>query len=372
VDPYLEVNLELTKAGDALTFDFTGSSQQTSAAENMGIVGTMSSAMNPLIAMLCHDLPWNEGLFRVVDFIVPEGTIINPIRPAAISANVPSGANVLVLTTAQNALSQMCLTSDAYRAEACGYVGAAFNFPVLAGEGRAGFFATLVMDGLAGGVGGGPSGDGESTAQNPWCVKNMIANVETTELLFPILYLWRRQVTDSGGAGRHRGGLGLEDAFTPWGTAGFVHVNVGCGRRPRNCLGLSGGYPASHTPIGVIRATSVREACFEEGRLPRSLADLLGTDEALAPKGVTQIAEGDVLHGFMSSGGGGFGDPIERTAGAVQADVAAGAVSRAVAERVYGVVLDEHGQLDVGETDRRREEIRNERLEKGARNAQGA
>jgi N-methylhydantoinase B len=372
-DPYLEVRVELTKRGDSLTFDFTGTSPQTNAAENMGPHGTMSSAMNPLIAMLGHDLPWNEGLFKVVDFVLPEASIVNPRRPAAVSANVPSGANILVLTAAQHVLAQMCLASDTHRDEACGNIGASFNYPVFAGAGRNGdFFATLVMDGLAGGVGGGPTRDGENTDHNQWCVKNMIANVETAEMLFPLLYLWRREVADSGGPGRFRGGVGMAEAIMPWEIGGMVHVNVGCGTGPRNTLGLAGGLPAAHTPVGVVRGANLSETLFAQGRLPRTVQEMGGAPELLAPKGVTQIAAGDVFYAVMGSGGGGYGDPCERDPEAVRADVELGAVSHEMAATVYGVVLDAQLAVDEHATAQRRRQIAAERLEKGARHAEGA
>src|SRR4029077_7758440 len=175
-------------------------------------------------------------------------------RPAAVSASVPTGGNVLVLTTCQNALSQMLLGSETLRAESCGNSAAAHNTIVLAGQApHGGFFTALILDGAAGGGGGFPDRDGADTAQNQWTVKTMIMNVETVEMLNPVLYLWRAEVPDSGGPGEHRGGVGLDVALIPWGTPAMIAICIGSARSVRDCLGYAGGYPAIHSPVRVLR-----------------------------------------------------------------------------------------------------------------------
>ncbi len=362
-EPSLSVAVTITKQGDELTMDFTGSSPQTAGSENIGRLGAVSSAMNPLLTMLCHDLPWNEGLFKPITFVLPEKTIVNPSRPAAVSANTPAGANILVMTAAHNALSKMLLESEDFADEACGNIGASFNNFVLAGPSRDGnYFATLILDGLAGGVGASQASDGESSAQNHWAVKTMISNVETIEMMYPVMYLWRREVPDSGGAGRYRGGLGLESALLPWDTQQIVHVNLGVGQDPRTCLGLSGGYPASNAPVGIVRGTGVR-AGFAAGEMPVTLAALAGADDPGVPKGVSFLGPDDVLYAVVGSGGGGFGDPLLREPQSVLADVAENAVSAELADAVYGVVFAGPGpEVDVSATKTRRDAIREQRL----------
>jgi N-methylhydantoinase B len=363
-DPYLGAQVTITKKGDELTVDFTGTSPQTEGPENIGIQGSVSSAMNPLLVMLGHDLPWNEGLFKPVDFILPEGSLVNPKRPAAVSVNTPAGGNLLVMTTVHNALSKMLLGSEDFREEACGTIGASFQNFVLAGMGRNdSYFATLILDGLASGVGASPAGDGESTAQNHWAVKTMISNLETIEMLYPLLYLWRREVPDSGGPGLNRGGLGIESALIPWETPQLVHVNLGAGVDPRSGLGVAGGYPAANAPVGVFRGAGLAEG-FATGKIPRTL-DEIGPDFEPTPcKGVNIVGADDLLYAVVGSGGGGFGDPIQREPARVLADVVDGSVSTEMATEVYGVVLDAAGAaVDDDATRRRREEIVATRLE---------
>jgi N-methylhydantoinase B len=372
-EPSLTVEVTITKSGDELTMDFTGSSPQTRGSENIGRLGAVSSAMNPLLTMLCHDLPWNEGLFKPVKFVLPEGTIVNPARPAAVSANTPAGANILVMTTAHNALSKMLLTSEQFADEACGNIGASFNNFVLAGPARDGaYFATLILDGLAGGIGGSRGIDGEDSAQNHWAVKTMISNIETIEMMYPVLYLWRREVPDSGGPGRHRGGLGLESALMPWETPQIVHVNLGVGQDPRTCLGLAGGYPATNAPVGIVRGANVR-AQFADGEMLEALGELGGQDEPGIPKGVSFLGPDDVLYAVVGSGGGGFGDPLLRDPEAVLVDMLEGAVTAGLAAGVYGVKLGEAGNtVDVAATADQRDAIRQDRLLRARPDPNGA
>ncbi|MDP2727130.1 MAG: hydantoinase B/oxoprolinase family protein [Dehalococcoidia bacterium] len=370
-EPHLKVQSMVTKKGDSLAIDMTGSSPQTAGSENIGIIGTMSSALDPFIGMLCYDIPWNEGLFKPVDFVLPEGTIINPRKPAAVSANVPCGGNMLVMTGVHNALSKMVLSSEKYRTEACGNVGGSVNGIVLAGNNRDGsYYATIIMDALGGGIGGFPDRDGPGTAQNHWCIKTMLVNVETNEMLYPFMYLWRKEVPDSGGPGKYRGGVGLMDVFIPWETPQMVHVNVGHGADPRTSLGLSGGFPAANTPVGAIRGAKVKETFFQQGRVPRSLDEIEGSRERIGPKSVAFHSADDVIYAYAASGGGGFGDPLERDPNLVLKDIRDGYVTVGMARDAYGVVIDEQAtKVDEKATADQRKRTTQRRLEVGQKEA---
>lgn len=369
-EPHLKVQITATKQGGRITLDFTGTSLQTAGSENMAVAGTMSSAAAPFISMVCYDIPWNEGLFRRLDFVLPEGTIVNPVRPAAVSAGVPSGANILTMTAALNVFSKMISCSDALREEACGGVTGSFFVYNLSGQRDDGrYFTTIEMDHFAGGTGGWRGHDGTGAAQNTWSVKTMIANVETTEMLFPLMYLWRRVTPDSGGPGKYRGGNGLENAMVGWGTEHIDIVTISVGSDPRPCLGFAGGLPASHTPAGIMRRAGIKKALADGTALPTKFDELAGEWDPLDPKGTTEMDGDDVIYGFVSAGGGGFGDSLDRDPDAVEADVRDGYVSAAAAHTVYGVVLADAGGVDVEATTARREAIRQDRLVRSANHA---
>jgi N-methylhydantoinase B len=364
-EPWIKVRTTVVKKDDELTFDFTGSSPQSPGSDNCGPVATEGAAIVPFIVSLCHDIPWNEGILRVLDFVLPEKSLVNAEKPAAVSANVPAGANILVLTAAHNAISKMLLSTDESRLEACGNIGASFTVQVVSGLGRDGqFFANLVLDIMAGGMGALPDRDGSDTAQNHWSPKAMIPNVESTELHYPIMFLWRRETTDSSGAGKFRGGMGLESSTIAWGTERIDTVHLGVGDGPRNCLGLAGGYPASNAMAGYRREVDIPNRFFAEGRMPASLEEI-GGEENLGPTtGLNQMTSKDVFFGLMSGGGGGYGDPLERDPAAVAQDVVDEVVSGEMAGDVYGVVLDDGGAPDQAATEARRDEIRQDRLRK--------
>ena len=372
-DPQLKVQVKAVKKGDRLTFDFTGTDPQTNAAENIGRVGAMSSAMCPFIFTLAHDIPWNDGLFRRVDFVLPEGSLVNPHKPAPLSCSAPSGANIVVQTATHQVLAKMAVASEAQRDEASADSSACFNNHVLTGlRGDGSFFATVILDSLAGGVGAGAAADGANTAGNEWAVKTMIANVETNEQLYPLMYLWRRETCDSGGPGENRGGVGLEGAIIPWGTTEMGSVQVGGGHSTRLCLGVAGGYPAARTPAGIVRSANVAESHFAQGCVPRNRQELGGERyEPILPKGLAGLGQGDVLVSYLASGGGGFGDPIDRNPEKVALDVRDGYVSKNAALEMYGVAITAEGQIDSHSTERRREEILAYRLAKAEPDGNG-
>jgi N-methylhydantoinase B len=362
-EPTLKVQVTAIKQNGRLILDFTGTSPQTSGSENMAPAGSVSSAVAPFVSMVCHEIPWNEGLFERIEVVLPEGSLVNPKRPAAVSAGVPAGANMLTMTASLNVISKMLFSSDELRKEACGNVTGGFFCAVFSGVTRDGrYFTTPEMDHLAGGTGGWQDHDGTSAAQNTWSVKTMITNVEMAEMLFPLMYLWRSLTPDSGGLGKYRGGLGLENAFIPWGTDHLDIVTLGVGSNARPCLGFSGGYPASHTPAGIMHDAGIREIVSNGARLPCKFTELTGTWEKLTVKGVTSMGANDVIYGFVSSGGGGFGDPTDRDPNLVLSDLHDSFVNEEVAHSIYGVVIGADGRVDETATKERRKTIRNERL----------
>ena len=365
-DGTFSLSLRLIKRGNSLTFDYTGTAPQSPGSENIGGPGAMSISTGVVLVKLAHDLPWNEGLFRPMDFVLPRGTLVNPEHPGAVSCNIPAGAASLVSSAAQQAVSQMLATSDRWRPEASAVRGVNAAPPIFAGRNVDGSsFTALILDGGAGGAGALTDADGESTSGNAWTIRAEIANVETTEMLFPLMYLWRRQVTDSAGSGTFRGGVGIGEAIVPWGTEEVVLVTVGCGQSARGVLGLHGGYPGANLPIKVIRDADVPGRLFRDGRLALEASDL-GEGERRPGVGVTTLAARDALVVHNSAGGGGYGDPLARDPEAVLADVAIGLVSSEMAQEAYGVVIDGDA-VDDHATGECRQRMRDERLRVGTR-----
>jgi N-methylhydantoinase B len=171
-----------------------------------------------------------------------------------------------------------------------------------------------------------------------------------------VLYLYRREVPDSGGAGRYRGGNSAAFAVVPHGVEQLLHAPSAAGCAVPTSSGLAGGYPARTNAFRMRRGTDLR-ARFARGELPTSLDVLDGEDLDVGPKarGLTQGPD-DVWEVAWCAGGG-YGDPLSRDAERVLEDVNEGRVSAAWARAGYGVVLSGGSSphvLDVEATARER------------------
>jgi len=125
-------------------------------------------------------------------------------------------------------------------------------------------------------------------------------------------------------------------------------------------LGIDGGYPANTAMYKMARRASVQE-WFARGEIPGDIAEAGGELQYL-PQKCEILQEPDDVFEHTWSGGGGFGDPLDRDPAKAAVDVRNDAVSIAAAQDVYGVVLDGNGRVDTDATSRRREEIRTERV----------
>jgi N-methylhydantoinase B len=348
-DRIFRVRLRLEKRGDELTFDFSETSPQAKGFINCtfsGLLAGISAGMSPLIA---YDLPFNEGLLRPLHIVAPEGSLVNARHPAPTSMS-SVGAVYSVNSVVVSALSQLLATSPLHRRESSARPRGAISIINVTGIDRdRERFGTMLLDGLAGGSGAWANRDGLHAYGTYSMLEPNIANVEQTENVIPLLFLYRKLLPDSGGPGACRGGLGAGFAFTPHDVDEMEAVLVSHGVRVPNATGLFGGLPGSCTVNVVLRGTDLYERCAA-GRNPAALEDLRGELVDLGPKpGRFHLVPGDVL-AWEAQGGGGYGDPRDRDPELVAADVAEGAVSEDVARRVYGVVLA-GGRVEVVATD---------------------
>jgi N-methylhydantoinase B len=237
-----------------------------------------------------------------------------------------------------------------------------WDLTLLAGvDQRGSGFVTMLCDAMAGGLGARVDADGVDTGGENCIPMGRLADVEINEFSFPMLYLWRREEPDSGGPGRHRGGLGASSCFIPHDSpAGGVHLVVSApGKAIPQAPGLSGGYPANTQYDVLIRAADVR-ARLAAGRIPDTLDDLGGTPQVLPPHLETDLAGDDVYYTHWQ-GGGGLGDPLQREPERVARDILDHKVSPRAAREVYGVVLDGDGNVEAAATVTRRDRLRRER-----------
>ena len=366
-EPYLKVAVTAIKEGDELTLDFTGSSPQSIGSQNVAEVGAISNAICPFLMLVCPDVPWSTGAWRPVKFILPEGTVVNPRKPAATSWNTPPGAGYTTIGAVHEALEKMLLACEETRNEAFANTDAAFHHPLIAGLDKEGNFCTVCfMEGIAGGMGALPDRDGVDSCGNMWTPKTQIPNIEMTEMLYPVMFLVRKEMTDTGGPGKFRGGVGIQYAIIPWDSKGseLSAMTVGMGSEARLCSGLAGGYPAPNAQWGMIRNSDALEK-MQRGEMARALGDIKGPIEMLTTGSMTTMGKTDVCH-FMAGGGGGYGDPIDRDPERVLRDVELGYVSIKAARDVYGVVISPKTmRISARGTAKHREKMIQQRLLEG-------
>ena len=371
-DETYRVLLAMTKEGDTLVFDFTGSSEQSKYGINCAYWATWGGLFAPLFPLLCYDITWNDGVLRPISMIAPEGTIVNCKRPAPISL-ATVGAIQSVNNAACICISKMLSASEKYIREATAVWHGSHFAIFLFGRNQKGQEAIGITTETFGGSGGARTFDdgvdigGE--IPNPF---GRMANVETLEDHFPVRYLFRRVASDSGGPGKYRGGTGLEYAIVPHDSpeGGINYAVSGKGTDFSMSEGLGGGYPGAPCSYHWVHNNEAAQEGRDVNLFANSLDEMTGEKESIS-WGVFPLMDQDALH-VRSDGGGGFGDPLEREPDRVLNDARAGAVTAASARAVHGVVLNGSESVDVAATKAERQAIRRARLARTAKSQDGA
>lgn len=355
-----QVELTVTKRGDSLTFDLTGTSEQAPGFINCTYSGMYGALFTGLLPILAPDIRWNAGVMRPVSVEAPEGILCNSTWPAPTSGGTVS-ATWIVQNVAVAALSRMVSCSPELIGEGQAVTKGHMMVMTLAGTGRdGGPFGTMLLDSTAGGGGAYIDHDGLDGSGDYVVPRPTIANVEANEALGPFLYLYRSFVPDTGGPGECRGGAGVGLAVTPYDVDGLAAMLIGHGVEVPNSIGQYGGAP------GACGRNLMRESDDDIGQLVQrftSTAALAEDDDTQmlgAKPGHFPLGRGSVL-AYTFQGGGGYGDPILRKPTAVATDVLRGLVTPEAATRRYGVVIGD-GAVDEEATAARRAQIRSERL----------
>lgn len=356
------VALTMTKTGDRLIFDFSGSSPQSRHSINCTKWAALGGLFAPLFPLLCYDITWNEGVIMPVEMIAPEGSIVNCTRPAPVSV-ATVGAIQSVNNAACTTIGKMLAASETYRDEATA-VWHANHFAVfMFGRNQRGGQSIGILTETFSGAGGARSfADGVDLGGEVPNPISRMANVETIEATFPVRYLFRRRAQDTGGPGEYRGGTGGEMAIVPHKApdGGIHYVLSGKGARHPMSEGLAGGWPGAPNAYVWVHADE-----DNRGSAPLSLDEIAGEPERVS-WGVYPLMGRDALY-IRWNGGGGYGDPLCRDAQAVVRDVREGLVSAGCAEAIYGVVLAADGAADgaaadMAATETRRAALRAERI----------
>lgn len=314
------LNLKLTIDGDSAVLDFTGSDPQLASSLNVPsggdprhtvlLVGVyyVLYTLNPRILL-------NTGLTRPFTCITPEGSVLNPVFPAAVGMRSLTCARLRSVIF--GAFSQV--VPDRLPAAPAGN-NCIVN--VMTTDERSKRSVIAAVNPVVGGGGGMPHRDGTNgSGADAAYLKN--TPIEITETETPVEFVKYGLAQDSGGAGEHRGGLATELAFRVFAPDTRVTVR----NRDRSFF----------RPWGVLggRAGGLSDMVVNPG---------MAQEKRLGNADTAALEPGDTLM-VRSAGGGGRGDPFARVPEKVARDVARGYVSAQAARRDYGVVLRD-GKVD--------------------------
>jgi N-methylhydantoinase B len=314
----------LTKTGETLTVDFTGTAPQIRGFKNSSLANTYSAVYAGIASFFDPDLPRNEGTFRAITIIAPEGSIVNARPPAPMTMCTVFPAHEIM-----HMIWWSLAEADPSRALA----GWGKNsFPNSSGQDAAG--RTWIMYNW-----GGNSGAGAATGRDGFNQMGpmitlgglTIPNAETYEQLYPVRVRRHEFRCDGGGVGTHRGGTGVVFEADILTDAEYSFRAEGLSR-PTG-LGVRGGGDGAVGTITLAEGAAAPEP---------------GPSYGLRRLGPARLA-------IRSPGGGGVGDPLLRPIEHVMRDLRDGVVSPEAAARDYGVVLAADGRtLDPEATARRR------------------
>jgi N-methylhydantoinase B len=304
----IRLEVTVTKAGERICVDFTGSSPQAQGPVNNTPAMTCSAVYYALLAAIGGDIPANSGCYQPIDVILPEGSVVNAQFPAPVTGRMV--VNHRIATAVFGALSQLIPERIPAAYYAVSYV---YALATVEQNGR----RRVYFDIEVGGWGGHKGGDGAS-ALSCGLHNNTNAPIEMVEAKYPVTFLKYALLPDSGGAGTHRGGLGLVRQFRLDAPTGSLSTSFE--RYKHAPYGIAGGAKGSLSRTTVTSPDGTR----------RSLASKVS--------GVP-IGAGDIVT-IETSGGGGWGDPRQRQTDSVARDLADGLISVAAAEDIYGAIFD--------------------------------
>jgi N-methylhydantoinase B len=335
-------------------------------AINTTYSGWRGSLMTAINELLCWDQLYAIGAaLRHIEFHPALGCFTSATHPASVST-APVQAMEISLYPAYNTIGKM-LSCDPELKKDVMTIGGTSQFPLTVFRGVDQWgekFGYLLLDPMVGAIGAFSFRDGIATGgqvRSPIC---RIGNVEHNEQSFPLLVLHRKENTDSGGAGKFRGGNSASVAFIPHGTTHIVQDTESSGAAIPTAPGLAGGYPANTNYYRFKRNTDVLRR-FAQRRLPASVDEVEGQEELLQLRQIDIHQGPSDVYEVAFAAGAGYGDPLERDPEAVRKDVYLEDISPRAARELFGVVLTGEGDelaVDVAGTAARRHRMLSERL----------
>jgi N-methylhydantoinase B len=322
VDEPLRIALDLTIDGDTMTLDFTRSSPACAGPVNISRSTTIAACYVALKHVF-GDVPANAGVLDPVIFAISESSLLSVVAPK------PVGGYTETILRLIDVVFQAVAKIAPERSNGCAY--GTINALSLAGH-RADGRRWVMFSFFGGGHGGHPDGDGLNHGNAPISTAT-IPPLEILEAAYPVMFTQWALRPDSGGPGRHRGGLGA-----------IYEIELLEERAEVFLFGERGRFPPPGVADGRPGATNRFVYQTRDGdRTPPMASKMVGI----------KLERGRHVR-LETPGGGGYGDPLEREPEAVRRDVMRGFVSAAAAETDYGVAFAPDGSVDQQATERRR------------------
>ena len=323
------LRLCITIEGDHMTFDYTGSDPQRRGPVNCTYGVTASATYNALLHLTDHSIPSNHGCYRAVRIIAPHGTIVNVDYPGA-SVGGNSEIHPHLVMAVYGALAEAM--PDRVSAHDGGTSALVAVGGVHPETGEA--FANLTNEGC--GWGGRATKDGNTAL----CIPNgncALQPIEILETRYPMLHEALALHEGSGGAGRNRGGLGYARQFRV--ESEYMRVSCFLEKEENRPWGLFGGQPGHNSAMLVRRAGEEPWQTFTEAfgvACNGKFSDVY-------------LQRGDSVR-VVTSGGGGYGDPLERDLERIAEDVRQSFMSSEQAHEEYGALVRDDGTIDEAAT----------------------
>ena len=298
------INLTATIKGKSALFDFEGTSPQTPGNINIPLHGTKAAVCYVLKAMLDSDIPNNQGVLDAVEVVAPMGTMVSCIAPASVAARAHTSQRIIDVVIGA--------LSSALPEAAVGAANGANTMAVFAGNDPETGQPYVYLETLGGGFGGRNDRDGKDGVQ-VHITNTSNLPIEAIEMEYPLRVDRYGFIPDSGGAGKYRGGLGLQRVVRP---IGHTCIFNGVGERFRN------------NPWGIFDGCAGKSGSFwleEDHCLPVQLSHK-SPDMPLKPIQALVV---------NTPGAGGYGDPKKRSKELIRVDKVSGKFSDKFLSKFY-------------------------------------
>ncbi len=318
--PY-RMRLTIWREGEHAYFDWSGTDPQAMGPVNFYLSEAMFKMFIGVYLIMVFDpqILFNDGFYPLLHIVIPAGSLLHPRFPSAL------GCRTHALTRLFDILGGALARKSPEHTTAAGY-GTSPYMLYSGWDGNGEFY--YLMEISYGGIPGRPIGDGMDG--HSWWPLFQNIPTEYLEAYYPVRIDGYTTIQDSGGAGFHRGGNGIEKRYV-YLEPGIVSIHDD--RWLTYPWGILGGKPGSRSEKILVRTDGTRE------RLPSKCDEV-------------QVEADDMLV-YRTAGGGGWKDPLDRPVEQVEADVAKGLVSEQKAYDDYGVVVG-----DGEATEQRREDLR--------------